>query len=291
MEGFWRVFDLVVELAALFGCVWLFLVFPWPAGRKRRAPFAGRCYAHRGLYEKDQSVPENSLEAFARAAAAGYGVELDVQLTRDGQPVVFHDDSLVRACGAQGKVCDYALTALRELPLFGTAHRVPLLADALDALARGIDAQSGRPAPAPLIVELKSCPKADRSELCEKTLALLSAYPGPFCVESFDPFLVRYLYKHAPDVTRGQLTQAYRYSRKGLPGPLAFLMSRALSNFATRPHFLAYRYGEKCLSARACELLGAMRVVWTIRSPSEFGAVKQRADCVIFEHFLPEARF
>ena len=88
----------LLALAVLIG-LWLVLIAPGRATKAQRAPFAGRAFTHRGLYELDQSVPENSLEAFRRAVEAGYGAELDVQRTRDGQIVVFHDDSLQRACG------------------------------------------------------------------------------------------------------------------------------------------------------------------------------------------------
>ena len=80
--------------AAALALLALFLLLPGHAPFAKKAPFSGWCYAHRGLHSPDKSVPENSLAAFAAAADAGYGMELDVQLSKDGEVVVFHDDTL-----------------------------------------------------------------------------------------------------------------------------------------------------------------------------------------------------
>ena len=82
----------------------LFLIAPGAATRRQKAPFYGLNFAHRGLHSRDKAVPENSLEAFRLAAEAGYGIELDVQLSKDGQVVVFHDNTLDRVCGVHGRV-------------------------------------------------------------------------------------------------------------------------------------------------------------------------------------------
>lgn len=265
-----------IAAAALLLALWLLLIAPGRADAAKRAPFTGRCYAHRGLYEADQSVPENSLEAFSRAAAAGYGVELDVQLTRDGQIVVFHDDTLLRACGIDARPDAYTLSELRELPLFQTDHRIPLFSEVLAVIGGRV----------PLIVELKA--GGERTRLCEKTRAMLAVYDGPYCVESFHPAIVRWFYVHAPEVLRGQLSEAWRFSRRFLPGVTAFAMSRLLCNILTRPQFIAYRIGPKCLSVRACEALGAMRVAWTARGEGAHARLMEQNDAVIFEHYRPE---
>ena len=173
--------------------VQLFLIAPGGVTKRQKAPFYGRSFAHRGLHAEDKSVPENSLEAFRLAAAAGYGVELDVQLTKDGQVVVFHDDTLTRVCGVNARVDEKTWNELRLLRLCGTEQRIPLLTEAL-AVIRG---------KGPLIVELKNG-KRNR-ELCEKTYAILSDYEGQVCIESFNPMIVRWFRFHARDLVRGQL--------------------------------------------------------------------------------------
>lgn len=261
-------------VAALFLLLVLF-VAPGRSTAAQWAPFLKRAYAHRGLYSEDQNIPENSLAAFSAAKQAGYGVELDVQLTKDKQLVVFHDGSLLRACGVDARVDSKTYRELKKLSLFGTAHKIPLFQDVL----REIDGEI------PLIVELKG--GGDRNMLCEASLRLLREYDGPFCVESFDPFIVYWFRRHAPDILRGQLSEQYRYSSKGIPWYLAILMSRLLSNLFVRPQFIAYRVGPRPLAVRLCECLGAMRVVWTVRPADNHETLIKSNDAVIFEYYLP----
>ena len=140
-----------------------------------------------------------------------------------------------------------------------------------------------------MIVELKS--GGDWKTLCPKTLELLTAYKGDYCVESFHPLLVRWFYLNAPQIVRGQLSEAARYSRKGLPLYQAIMMSRLLTNILTHPHFIAYRIGPKCLSVRISEWLGAMRVCWTARPTDDHAKLTRKNDAIIFEHYRPETHF
>jgi len=198
-----------------------------------------------------------------------------VQLTRDGYIVVLHDDDLKRACGVEDSVCDHTLAELRAMKLFGTEEEIPLFADVL----RIFDGKQ------PLIVELKYGP--DWALLCEATRRMLDQYGGPACVESFHPAMVRWFKKHDPKRLRGQLSEAACFSKKTLPGYLAFAMSRLLSNCLTRPQFVAYRLGPKPLSVRVCEALGAMKVLWTARAPRDHARHMQENDAVIFEGYRP----
>ena len=268
---------LVLFLVLLYG----FFIVPRRAGKEQRAPFSGLMAAHRGLYEKDQSVPENSLEAFSRAANAGYGVELDVQLSKDGQVVVFHDDTVDRMTDRKGRVDSFTLSELQAMPLKGTGHRVPLFTDVMAVL----DGKS------PTIVELKSTPNYD--ELCKKTLAILRTLKGPYCVESFDPRIVRWFYKNAPDLVRGQLTEAYSYWRKEghLPVWRCFMMHTLCVNFLTHPQFIAFGRGHRPLCMLLGRKLGAKTVFWTERPDSDHETLAKRYDCRIFEHCRPETHY
>ena len=104
-----------------------FLLAPGGSSKRQRAPFMGVNFAHRGLHSRNRSVAENSLEAFRLAAAAGYGIELDVQLSKDGQVVVFHDATLQRVCGVEGRVDEKTYAELSQLSLCGTGSGIPLL--------------------------------------------------------------------------------------------------------------------------------------------------------------------
>ena len=222
----------------------------------QKAPFWGRNFAHRGLHSRDKSVPENSLKAFELASAAGYGMELDVQLTKDGQVVVFHDDELRRVCGVEGKVWDYTFSELQKFSLCGT---------------RGA-----------IICELKNGPR--NRELCKKTYDLIAAYPGEICVESFNPMIVAWFRFHAPELLRGQLATDEYKDRSALQG---FLLRNCLLNFLARPQFIAYKLVKRPLTVRFSELLGAMRVAWTSHEPRN----EKGQDAVIFEFYKPRVSF
>ena len=267
----------LILLFAVLVLFFLFLIFPGRASREARAPFEGRAYAHRGLYTLDQSVPENSLPAFRLAVEQGYGAELDVQLTKDGQIVVLHDDDLKRACGREGSVCDFTLEELQAFPLFGTEERIPLFSDVLEIFG-------GRQ---PLIVELKfAAPNV--SELCAAVREMLAEYDGPACVESFHPDVVRYFRLNDPDRIRGQLSQAACHWKGKLPVLKGFAFSRLFLNFRARPHFVAYGVGPKPWPVRLCEALGAMKVCWTAREKTLHEKRMAENDAVIFEGYRPE---
>jgi glycerophosphoryl diester phosphodiesterase len=99
-------------------------------------------YAHRGLHDRENTLPENSLAAFAAAAEAGYGFELDINLTTDDQVVVFHDDDLKRAPLVEA---DVALVVGQEHDRQPAAPRDPVLeqgaADPLPPVV-GIDCEA-----------------------------------------------------------------------------------------------------------------------------------------------------
>ena len=253
----------------------LFLLAPGKVTKRQKAPFYGRNFAHRGLHSEDKSIPENSLEAFRLASRAGYGAEMDVHLTKDGQVVVFHDDTLDRMCGVPGRIEDKSYDELKLLKLCGTSQRIPLLTEVLETYA-------GR---GPLIVELKTGSR--NRELCEKTYAILSDYPGEVCIESFNPMIVRWFRLHARDLVRGQLATTVKDYGDSVSKLTAFLMSRCLFNFLARPQFIAYRIGRRPLSVRFAEALGAMRVGWTAHNDR----AERGRDAVIFEFYRPQLRF
>ena len=254
----------------------LFLLAPGTSSRRQREPFMGTNVAHRGLHSRDKSVPENSLEAFRLAAEAGYGIELDVQFSKDKQVVVFHDDTLDRVCGVHARVDELTYDELKELRLCGSDQTIPLFTEVLGVIR-------GR---SPIICELKN--SRNNRELCEKTYEIISGYRGDICVESFNPMIVAWFRFHAKDLLRGQLAQPTRfYDAETMSAPLAYALGHTLFNCLARPQFIAYRIGFRPLSVRMSELLGAMRVGWTSHEPrNEAGR-----DTVIFEFYRPKVKF
>lgn len=260
-------------LAALGGLV--FLVAPGRASKKDKKPFMYKNFAHRGLHKKDKTVPENSLAAFERASSYGYGMELDVQLSKDGQVVVFHDDTLNRVCGVDSRVDEKTYDELSKISLCGTTQTIPLFSEVLKTVrGRG-----------PLIVELKNGKRNE--ELCEKTYALLEKYSGEYCIESFNPFIVRWFKKNAPEVIRGQLANPPK-DYNGEVGPItAVILGNCLLNFLSRPQFIAYKITPKPFTVKLCEALGAMKVAWT----SHDWVNEKFYDAVIFEFYKPKLKY
>lgn len=252
-----------------------FLVAPGRATSAQKAPFVDRNYAHRGLHKQDKSVPENSLGAFRAAVEYGYGVEMDVHLSADGALVVFHDDTLERICGVPGSIEDKTLAELRQLRLCGTEYGIPTLEEVLDVLGGRV----------PLILEIK---RGSRNrELCEKTYAVLCSYAGPVCIESFDPLIVRWFRRNAPELLRGQLSLPPKDYGGSTTKLNAFLAGNLLTNVLCRPQFIAYQIGEKPLTVRLCERMGAVRAAWTSRAWDQ----EDKNDMVIFEHYRPGVWF
>jgi len=241
-----------------------------PEAEKMAKKFCGLNCAHRGLHTENQKIPENSLPAFAAAREKGYGVELDVQLSKDGQVVVFHDDDLKRACGLDIPVNSLDWKELSALPLFGTHEHIPLLTETLKTLGN-----------APAIVELKST-GANNTELCEKTLDILRLHGRYWCVESFDPYIVGWFRKNAPDVLRGQLSQPpEKYD--SLSKFSAFMLGNLLANFVSRPHFVAYSNGKRPVIAQICLIMKPLKAVWTVRPDNDIAKCESENEIIIFE--------
>lgn len=265
----------LIGLAAV-GAAGAAIIAPGKASEELKAPFMGKNIAHRGLHTEDKSVPENSIAAFRRAVEKGYGVELDVRLTKDGKVVVFHDDDLNRMCGEDRLVDELTFAELSEYRLCGTDEKIPLFSDVLVTI-------NGK---TPIICEVKTGRR--NAELCEKTCKLISAYSGDICIESFDPTIVAWFRFKAPEILRGQLaTVGEDYAAGGKSPLLGAVLENTLLNFAARPQFIAYKIGPRPLPVRLAETMGAMKVGWTSHDASN----EKGRDTVIFEFYEPEVSF
>lgn len=235
-----------------------------------RKPFYCRHYAHRGLFDNETDAPENSLRAFAKAVNAGYGIELDVQLSKDDVPVVFHDATLERMCGVKGNVWDFTYDELQELTLAKSGERIPKFEEVLNLVDGKV----------PLIVEYK----LDRvqTKVCELGNKLLKQYKGAYCIESFHPLAVKWYRKNRPDVLRGQLSMNFKEEYKAHKEYI--FLTYLLTNVATRPDFIAYQHSDASnISRKICRVLGALSVTWTIKNQKQYEAVKDEFDLFIFD--------
>ena len=245
-------------------------------GHKDLPVLRGWAYAHRGLH--GQGIPENSMAAFCAAKDAGYGVELDIHLLKDGNLAVIHDASLKRTAGADLIVEDLTAGELDAYRLGGTQEKIPLFTEVLELF-------NGE---APIIVELKSR-KDNAPALCEAACNLLESYNGAYCIESFDPRCIAWLRKNRPQIIRGQLTENFFRSKSNLPWLLKFAMRHQLLNVFTRPDFVAYCFADrKTVSNFICrKIWGVQGVTWTVRNKEDFDTAVSEDWLPIFENFIP----
>lgn len=235
-------------------------------------------YAHRGLHDAANGIPENSLKAFRLAADHGFGAELDVHLTKDGRLAVIHDDSLLRTAGVDVKASALTAEELAQYRLEGTDEPIPFLEEVLPIF-------EGK---APLIVELKV--EGNAAALAEAACGLLDKHHTDYCIESFHPQAVLWLKKHRPDVCRGQLSQNFlRDKGTGLGKAADFAMTHLLTGFLTVPDFIAYDHRHRNrLSLKLARLVwGVQEVSWTIRTPEAMNKCEADGCLSIFEHFIP----
>ena len=269
-----NVLGYIIIIVLIICVLYLFLIFPRTFRKPDRTPFLHTHYAHRGLFDNRSEAPENSLEAFKRAVEHGYGIELDVQLSKDNVPVVFHDASLKRMCGVDGNVWEYTLAELKELHLADSKAKIPTFEEALQVIAGKV----------PVIVEYK----LDRvqTKVCELANELLATYSGAYCMESFHPLALLWYKKNRPDSMRGQLSMEFWHEEKYKKRHEMKLVAFLLTNVCTRPDFIAYQHTEadnisRCLAGK----LGALSVAWTIKSREQYEAVKDKFDLFIFDSF------
>ncbi len=258
--------------------LWLFAIAPSAERKPELQELWKYDYAHRGLHSQKEGVPENSLSAFRFAAQCGFGIELDLRLTMDLQVAVHHDESLLRTCGADRRISELSFQELQDFRLFQTQEKIPSLSQVLSLI-------DGR---VPLILELKSCENFEK--LCKLCLAQLEGYRGLYCIESFDPRIVRWFKLHAPQVVRGQLMTRLKKGEGGLSGIEAFCGRNLLTNFLTRPHFEAYefRWRDNLSLKTAKRVFNMQEASWTLKSEKDFQRAKAQGNLCIFEALSPQ---
>ena len=234
-------------------------------------------YTHRGLH--GPGVPENSLAAFQAGVDHGFGSEFDVHLLKDGGLAVIHDSVLKRTTGREGKVENLTTDDLKNYFLEGTEETIPTFREVLEVY-------SGK---APVIIELKT-DGGNYAKLCEMACAAMEGFEGPWCMESFDPRVVRWLRKNRPDIIRGQLSENYlKKPQSKLPLILKFILAFHLENFLCSPDFVAYDfYTRNVLSNWLCRRLWGLEIVtWTVRTPEDHEIALKEGWIPIFENYIP----
>ena len=235
----------------------------------------GPAIAHRGLWSKD-GPPENSLGAFEAACEGGYGIELDVQLSSDGEAIVFHDLSLKRLTGVEGRIADHTAHDLGDMRLAGSDETIPTLSEALTLIGH-------RTMPH---IELKT-PYGEVGPLEQRVHDVLIDHNGPVAVIGFNPYSHAWFADRHPKFLRGLDSHAYRGADGARLAPEQRRSFAKLEHVAiARPHFLALGL-DMLPSAEADDYRarGMPIVAWTVRQAAEWEKIKDHCDNLIFEGF------
>jgi glycerophosphoryl diester phosphodiesterase len=239
-----------------------------------------RPVAHRGLHDSAAGVIENTPSAFAAAVASNYAIECDLQLSADGDAMVFHDDTLERLTEGSGRVDALLASALKRVTFRATSDHMITLAELCELVAGRVT----------LVIEVKSHFDGDR-RLIRRAAEVLASYDGPVALMSFDPGLMAALRALAPGIARGIVAE--RHDRRREWDHLSVRAKRALTYFthalAARPQFIAYSVKDltSTLPLAARRVLKLPLLTWTVRTPEDRERAGRYADQMIFEGFRP----
>ena len=273
-----NIFSLLLCIFLVAALLFVFAIMPKMKKHEWTEEMKKYRYAHRGLFSTEKGIPENSIPAFKAAIENGNGFELDVHLTADKKLVVIHDSSLKRTAGVDINVSKVTYGEISAYGLEGTDERVPLFEEVLEL-------NSGR---VPMIVEMKSDGNTD--ELAAKVAETLKGYNGLYCVESFAPDLVFAVKKIAPDIMRGQLACDVRRENKNFSVVGNFILKNLLTNFLTKPDFIAYCYEDReSFTFSLCrKLFKPTEFSWTVKNAEDMKRAEENGASVIFDSFIPE---
>ncbi|KIC11534.1 phosphodiesterase [Leisingera sp. ANG-M1] len=246
------------------------------------AAFLSVPLAHRALHDVAKGRPENSRAAIRAALAAGYGIEIDLQLSSDGYAMVFHDDGLDRLAEATGPVQARSRSELQAIPLKGgDGEGIPDLAEVLRMVAGRV----------PLLIELKDQHGemgVTDGRLERATTEALQGYQGTVALMSFNPNSVAELARLAPGIPRGIVTSAYD------PAEWPELPKAVCTRLRAMPDY--ERALCSFISHEACDLSrplvqqmredGVTVLCWTVTSREQETAARVFADNVTFEQYL-----
>ena len=246
-------------------------------------PFIDGPIAHRTLHDIKKGRPENSWEGLEAAIASGFAIEIDLQLSRDGIPVVFHDYELDRLTESSGPIADLDADELEKIVLIGGKRCIPRFDNFMEYVAGRV----------PVLVELKDQDGAlgDKITALEgATCEVLRKYKGPVAVMSFNPNMIARCAMLAPEIPRGLVLDAFSETDWPKVSDTRRKELAAVTHYSNvGATFVSHSYSE-LHSEKITELKksGALIFCWTIRSKAQSKQARRFVDSVTFEGYLPD---
>jgi glycerophosphoryl diester phosphodiesterase len=239
-----------------------------------------RPIAHRGLHNAAHGVIENTAGAVRAAIAADYGIEVDVQISADGEAMVYHDDVLGRLAEGEGRLDRFSAAELKRIPFHGSDEHMMTLGELCDLVGGRVT----------MLVELKSRFDGD-TRLPARVAEVLTFYRGPAAPMSFDPRQLALLRHKAPQLVQGVIAAKYRPHPYWdlMPAWMRHGMGYLVTAVIARPHFVAYAVADLPALAPlfARRVLGLPLLTWAVRTDAERRRAERWADQMIFEGFRP----
>jgi len=235
-----------------------------------------RPIAHRGLHDSASGIVENTESAFAAAIAGNYAIECDIQVTREGEAMVFHDETLGRLIQSKAQVRALCVAELKRLQYRSGGDRMQTLGELLEQV-------NGR---VPLVIEVKSH-WDDDNVLALRALKVLENYRGPYCLMSFDPNIIETVATYSPQTVRGIVGgRAVDEYYTMLPVERRIEL-RNFSHLArTRPHFVSFYFRDLPYApVQRIRAAGHPILTWTIRNKTQAQAARRWSDQITFEGF------
>lgn len=226
--------------------------------------------AHRGLHNIDKNIPENTIISFEKSIERNVAIELDIHILKDNTIVVFHDDTLKRACNIHKNIKDLYYKDIRNLKIFNTEYKIPTLVDTLDYIDSRV----------PIILEVKTDVKA--KIVCPKLHEILEKYNGKIAIKSFDPNVCFWFKKYAPKYIRGMLVTDFKTEKKNKIIKKLLLSSLVLMPLC-KPDFLSV--DKNILKKKKIKKIRSKKIIlgWTFRSNYELLKHQNFCDSYICE--------
>ncbi len=239
-----------------------------------------RPIAHRGLQDAAHGVIENTAGAVRAAITANYGIEVDVQVSRDGEAMVHHDDVLGRLTDGEGRLDTFTATELKLVPFRGSDEHMMTLGDLCELVGGRVT----------MLIELKSRFNGD-PRLPARVASVLSGYRGPVAPMSFDPRQIALLRQKSPRLVCGIVAAKYRPHPYWdlMPAWMRNGMGYLLTALTAQPQFVAYAVADLPALAPlvARHVFGLPLLTWAVRTDAERQVAERWADQMIFEGFRP----